>query len=56
MMETDEHLARSGHSYITLGLIGFCLCRDRFGKSAQVDALEEGIYAKFAGGVSGQFG
>ena len=54
-METDEHLARSGDSYITLGLIDFCLCRDPFGKSAQVDALEEGIYAEFAGGVGGQF-
>jgi len=54
-METDEHLARSCHSHITLGLIGFCLCRDRFGKSAQFDAPEEGIYAEFARGVSGQF-
>jgi hypothetical protein len=54
-METDEHLARSGHSHIALGLIGFCFCRDRLGKRAQVDALEEGIYAEFAGGVGGQF-
>jgi len=55
-METDEHLARSGHRHITLGLIGFWLCRDRFGKSAQVDALENEIYAEFAGGIGGQFG
>lgn len=38
-METDEHFVRSGHSHLTLGLIGFCLCRDRFGKSAWVDAM-----------------